>query len=147
MTDDQIKAECEREFQRTGAKVVLFNPKLGTCASGSMSGKREAELAWTGIQVWQRRKVFGANRYHWIRLQTAWEKREAMRPPTDTEMLEWMCVDGRYVSHDRDGEYCNVWHNNPIREAAQRSVPVEGFPQKAYRTPREAIIAAMKVQA
>lgn len=146
MTDDQIKAECEKRFQNGGPRVFYFYPDTAEFFGESASGKTACHAVEKGGQVWQRRKIFGVQRWHWIRLQTAWEKREAMRAPTDTEMLEWMCVDGRYISHDCDGERCNVWCDNPCEGAAQRSVPVEGFPQKSYFTPRAAIIAAMKVQ-
>lgn len=146
MTDDQIKAECEKRFQNGGPRVFYFYPDTAEFFGESASGKTACHAVEKGGQVWQRRKIFGVQCWHWIRLQTAWEKREVIRTPTDTQMLEWMCRDGRYISHDREGEYCNVWHDNPDTEATHPREPVEGYPQKGYRTPREAIIAAMKVQ-
>jgi hypothetical protein len=63
---------------------------------------------------------------------------------TDTELLNWMISHGAYLSYSRDGECCNVWFRHDPNDETNDSVPVEGFPQKRYNDPREAIAAAMR---
>lgn len=142
MTEEEIKAGCEMLFQNGGSHVYAVNPARRSFRPSLSSAKLEAQLAWRGEQVWARRKVRGTSRWEWQRVTTG----EEQVMPSDSAMLDWLCQGGRYVSHSRDGEFCNVWCANPVEGAAQRTVPVEGFPQKSYRTPREAIAAAMKVQ-
>ncbi|MEK9811256.1 MAG: hypothetical protein VW362_12460 [Candidatus Nanopelagicales bacterium] len=67
-----------------------------------------------------------------------------MPPPTDTEMLDWMASHGAYVTRSRDGDNYNVSFRYDPDDDGGDSVPVEGYPQKCYDTPREAIAAAMR---
>lgn len=55
--------------------------------------------------------------------------------------LDFLIQHEAYVSHSRDGESCNVW----LRwdDEGQEGGPVEGYPQKVYHTPDEAIDAAI----
>lgn len=59
---------------------------------------------------------------------------------TDTERLNYLISSGAYLAWSEDSEVCTVWINNP--EAGPE--PVQGYPQKCYLDPREAIDAAMR---
>ena len=60
---------------------------------------------------------------------------------TDEQRLNFMIAYGAYISHSRDGEVCNVWLPDDLDGNEAR--PAEGYPQKCYYDPREAIDAAM----
>lgn len=62
----------------------------------------------------------------------------------DKVRLNWLMANGAYVSHSRDGEVCNVWFSQDPDDDSNGAVPVEGYPQKCYHDPREAIDAAIK---
>lgn len=72
------------------------------------------------------------------------ELEEVERVVTDTERLNWLIAHSAYVSYSRDGEVCNVWYRFDPNDDAGDSVPVQGFPQKNYSNPRDAIDACMK---
>lgn len=69
-----------------------------------------------------------------------------MKPPSDTTLLNWMISHGARISWSRDNEVCNVWVLNYDYDSGDAEVPAEGYPQKSYYDPREAIKAAMKAR-
>lgn len=52
-----------------------------------------------------------------------------------------------YVSHSRDGEVCNVWFSDDPKCDNNGPVPVEGYPQRCYHDPLEAIDNAIAATA
>ncbi len=67
-----------------------------------------------------------------------------VQEPSDTQMLDWMAQHGAHISYGNDAEYCNVWL--PARRDGTEARPAEGYPQKCYDNPREAIRAAISAQ-
>jgi len=61
----------------------------------------------------------------------------------DRKRLEWMIANSAFISHSSDGEMCNVWFSHDPEDDGGGPVPVEGYPQKCYHDPREAIDAVM----
>lgn len=70
-------------------------------------------------------------------------KEEAFRglEITDTDRLNYLIATEAYFSWSRDSEVCNVWLSSDWDGEPAR--PAEGYPQKTYYDPREAIDAAM----
>jgi hypothetical protein len=64
-----------------------------------------------------------------------------MKKFTDTERLDWMISRGAFVTWSKDYEVCNVWL--PGERDGTEERPAEGYPQKNYYEPREAIDAAI----
>jgi hypothetical protein len=59
--------------------------------------------------------------------------------------LAWMISRSAYISHSRDGEVCSVWMPSD-QDDGQEHMPVEGYPQKCYYDPYEAIDRAIKAE-
>lgn len=63
---------------------------------------------------------------------------------SDKDRLDFMIAYSARMSWSRDNEVCNVWVPVPDSEGDDREEPAEGWPQKNYYDPREAIDKAMK---
>jgi hypothetical protein len=56
--------------------------------------------------------------------------------------LDFLSTFGGRISWSRDREVCNVWIESD--EESEPAKPAEGYPQKCYHDPAEAIDAAIK---
>lgn len=65
----------------------------------------------------------------------------------DKARLDWLIAQSAYLSHSRDGEVCNVWFSYDPKDESNGPIPVQGYPQKCYLDPREAIDQARRALA
>ena len=66
MTNEEIAQECERLFQAGGPRVYSFYSERNVVRPSLWSATKALRYVEEGEQIWQRRKVRGAQRYEWV---------------------------------------------------------------------------------
>jgi hypothetical protein len=69
MTEDQIKQNCEKQFQNGGSRVVILSSNgynTGVIVSSVPEAKR---LTYLEEMIYARRKVRNEQRYEWVKIK------------------------------------------------------------------------------
>lgn len=85
MTEDQIKAECERLFQAGGPRLYTFDPLRSSFRAEHGRASWVAETAGSEYQAWQRRKMPKTGKYEWKQVGSRKAAQHATLPPSNMD--------------------------------------------------------------